>query len=107
MLDALHEADIPVLGRRQYLGLTVGASYCLGGATDDGIAIAVCEYASPEAAVAGKSFMESRFAVMTPTAKRAVRGATVITVVDAHEPRSRRVERALEVFAAISPQQTN
>lgn len=102
VLDALAQADVAVVSRKQYLGLTVRATYCMGGATRDGVAIAVCEYTDAAAARAGKTFMDQQFAAMAPTARRATHGATVLTIVDpsaATDPA--RAERVLEVFAAL------
>lgn len=102
VLDALAAADLAVVRRTQYLGATVRASYCAGGATSDGLVISVCEYPDADSAHAGRTFMNERFAAMTPAAKRAAQGATVLTIIDPDAPaRAVRVERALEVFAAL------
>src|SRR5262245_59500374 len=42
VFDALERAGVSVVGKRQYLGVTLGASYCAGGMTRDGVAISVC-----------------------------------------------------------------
>lgn len=102
VLDALDRRELVVATRRQFLGVTVHASYCLGGKTRDGIAIAACEYPDPAAATAGKAFMDQRFAAMSPLARRAVRGSTVLTItdpsVDAH---ATVVARGFDAFAAL------
>ncbi|MBA3392142.1 MAG: hypothetical protein H0T89_05830 [Deltaproteobacteria bacterium] len=77
---AFDRAGVPVRGQRQYLGVTMQAGYCAGGVTLEGIAISVCEYTSPEAAEAGRRFMERRFAAMTPHAKRVLHGPTLLSI---------------------------
>ena len=49
------------------------------------IGIAVCEYPSHEAALAGRKMMDSRFAKLVPDAVREVNGATLVTVANASQ----------------------
>jgi len=63
---------------KQYLAATARAAYCAGGRTADGISIAVCEYASPAAAEAGRAFVEQRFPNI-PGRRIVVRRATMLT----------------------------
>lgn len=103
VLDALERSGIGVGERRQFLGATVRAIYCAGGTTADHVAISICEYATPEAALAGKQFMDKRFAAMNLNAHRVVRDRTVLSVVDPASTGSS--ARILERFAAIEPQE--
>ncbi len=102
VLDALEQAQLPVSSRRQYLGGTLQASYCTGGASRDGLAIAVCEYPDAEAAVAGKQLMDRRFAAIKQVAQRRAHHNTVLTIAgDTNATNTALVERAFEVFAAL------
>lgn len=102
VLDALEHAQLPVPSRRQYLGASLRASYCTGGVTRDGLAIAVCEYPDAEAAVAGKQLMDRRFAAMKQAASRRAHRNTVLTIAGQTNPSNNAlVERAFEVFAAL------
>lgn len=85
VLDALDHTGVKLDGRHQYAGFTMNAKYCAGGRTAAGIAVAVCEYATPDAAVAGKAFMDQRFAAMAPDAKREAHGGAVLTIAGAHD----------------------
>lgn len=75
---ALAAAGVPLEDTKQYLGLTAAASYCAGGRTADGLAIAVCEYPDPAAAAAGRARVTERFPV-GPGRRITVRGATTLT----------------------------
>lgn len=78
--DALERAGLVVGGRRQYLGITMRASYCAGGTTADGVAVSICEYPSKQAADAGKTFVDAQFSAMTPRARRVVHRHALLTV---------------------------
>lgn len=104
VLDELAQKQMNVTTRRQYVGAALRATYCIGGNTTDGVAISVCEYASPAAAQEGLALMNERFAPMSSTATRAIRESTVLTVSDPHGSNSPTSIRALETFAALSPQ---
>ena len=78
---ALAQAGVPVTdGPRQYVGSLVGAEYCVGGQTADGLGVSICEYASADKAAAGKALVEKRFAQLTPFRDIIVRGATTLTL---------------------------
>lgn len=104
VLDELAQNELSVTARRQYVGAALRATYCIGGNTSEGVAISVCEFASPTAAQEGLALMNERFAPMSATAMRAVRESTVLTVTDPNGSTSPRALRALETFAALSPQ---
>ena len=102
VLDALDRAELRIIERKQFLGAVVRASYCLGGRTGAGLAIAACEYADPAAAEAGKQLMDRRFSAMSPWARRSAHGTIVLTIADpsglAHDELA---AHAFEVFAAL------
>ena len=79
-LDALDRAGVKLDARHQYAGFTMQARYCAGGRTADGVAVAVCEYPTPAAAIAGKAFMDQRYAAMAKTARREAHGGSVLTI---------------------------
>ena len=97
---ALERAEVRLKRTRQYLGATVNASYCAGGITDQGLAISVCEYTSEEAAADGMTFMEKRFAALTPHARRHVRGQTLLTIA-APSGSTDAADRAVETFSSL------
>lgn len=102
VLDALEGAQLRIVERKQFLGATVHAAYCLGGRTGEGLAIATCEYADPAAAEAGKQFMDREFAAMTPWARRSAHETIVLTIADpSGVPHDEIATRAFEVFAAL------
>lgn len=102
VLDALEQQQLAVAVRRQYLGAALRASYCIGGATHDGLSVAVCEYSSREAALAGKQLMDSRFAAVSESAVREVKDNAVLTIAGyADEAQRARIARALQVFATL------
>lgn len=102
VLDALDRAKLRIVERKQFLGATVHARYCLGGRTGAGLAIAACEYEDPAAAEAGKALMDRQFAAMAPWARRSAHGTIVLTIADpsgaAHDELA---AQAFEVFAAL------
>jgi hypothetical protein len=101
VLDALEAAGIKLAERRQFLGIAMKASYCAGGTTSDGVAISVCEYATAEAAQAGKAFADRQYAAMSPNAIRAIHGASLLTVVHPQERSPALAERALHTFTTL------
>ncbi len=60
VLDAIDKVS-PLGPRHQYVGVTVGASYCSGANTKSGLAISVCEYKSPADAARGRAMLETRY----------------------------------------------
>jgi hypothetical protein len=64
---------------KQVVAATVRARYCANGPID-GATIAVCEYASPAEAAAGRDQTRATFAALEPTRLIVIRGATMITV---------------------------
>ncbi|MGE5180799.1 MAG: hypothetical protein ACM31C_01995 [Acidobacteriota bacterium] len=86
VFDALERAGISLADRTQYAGVAMKAAYCAGGRSADGLVVAICEYPSHEAALAGKAFMDREFPLAT--AEREVRGSTVMTAVGASRARA-------------------
>jgi hypothetical protein len=80
VLASFDAAGIALAEQKQYIAMTVKAAYCVGGQTKDGLSIAVCEYATPAAAEAGRTFVTERFRI--PDLDRAihVRGATTLAL---------------------------
>lgn len=102
VLDALERAQLRLVERKQFLGATVHAAYCLGGRTGEGLAVAVCEYADPVAAEASKQFMDREFAAMSPWARRRAHETLVLTIADpAGIPHDEIAAQVFELFAAL------
>ena len=102
VLDALERAQLRIVERKQFLGATVHAAYCLGGRTGEGLAIAACEYADSAAAEAGKQFMDREFAAMAPWARRCAHQTIVLTIADpSGTPHDEIAMHAFEVLAAL------
>jgi hypothetical protein len=100
LFRALGERGITIASQKQVLAATAQASYCALGVTAETIAIAVCEYATREAAAAGKRLLDTRYAQLVPDAVRALNGTTLITI--AHGARHRDVrDRVLETFQSL------
>jgi hypothetical protein len=100
VFDALGAKGITLVTRHQVLASAAAASYCALGVTQDTIAIAVCEYPSHEAAVAGRSMMASHYARLVPDAVREINGNTLVTVANAAQHRDVR-DRVLDTFKAL------
>lgn len=102
VLDALEAAQLRIIERKQFLGATVHADYCLGGRTGEGLAIAACEYGDPAAAEAGMQLMDRQFAAMSPGARRRAHETIVLTITDpSGVPHDEIAARAFKVFAAL------
>jgi hypothetical protein len=80
VLASLGAAGIQLAEQKQYVAMTVKAAYCVGGQTADGLSIAVCEYESPAAAVAGRAFVTERFRIPDLDRVIHVRGATTLAL---------------------------
>ncbi len=93
VFDALDAAGMSLAQRTQYAGIVMQASYCAGGKSRDGLVVAICEYPTHDAALAGKQLMDREFPLAT--ARREVRGSTVMTAI------GDRRDRALETFATL------
>jgi hypothetical protein len=85
LFAALDAKGVKLAAQHQVLAAAAAASYCQLGVTPDTIGIAVCEYPSHEAALAGRKMMDSRFAKLVPDAVREVNGATLVTVANASQ----------------------
>jgi hypothetical protein len=84
LFAALAAHGISLASHHQVLATTAAASYCDLGVTKDTVAIAVCEYATPEAAAKGKQLLDSRYAQLVPGAVRTINGSTLVTVAGTH-----------------------
>lgn len=80
VLASLDAAGIELAEQKQYVAMTVKAAYCVGGQTADGLSIAVCEYESPSAAEAGRTFVTQRFRIPELDRVIHVRGATTLAL---------------------------
>ncbi len=67
----------------QCLGGNVGARYCVGGATADGLTVSITEFATAADAVAGRALSQQRFGDRIPNRRQLVRGATMLTLAAA------------------------
>jgi hypothetical protein len=85
LFAALDAKGVKLAAQHQVLASAAAASYCQLGVTPDTVGIAVCEYPSHEAALAGRKMMDSRFAKLVPDAVREVNGATLVTIANASQ----------------------
>lgn len=100
LFSALDQKGIKLVNQHQVLAAAAAASYCSLGVTKDTIAIAVCEYPSPDEAVAGMKMMNSRYAKLVPDAVREVNGNTLVTIANASQHREVR-DQVIETFKAL------
>jgi hypothetical protein len=100
VFSALKEKGVTLTAQHQVLASAAAASYCSLGVTADTIAIAVCEYPSHDAALAGRKLMDSHYAKLVPDAVREINGNTLVTVANASAHRDVR-DRVLETFKAL------
>jgi hypothetical protein len=100
LFDALKNHGVEILSQHQVLATTAAASYCMLGVTKDTIAIAVCEYPTHDAALAGEKLLDARYKKLVPDAVREVNGNTLVTVANAeHHPSVR--DRVFDTFKAL------
>jgi hypothetical protein len=102
VLEALAKADIPVGNTRQFIGRTVFATYCFGGASAKSTTVTVCEYASADAAKAGLEHSQTQFASI-PFRTLTQNKLTVLTLVrNADSPETKaEMDKAIEVFTKL------
>ncbi len=84
VVAAFADGGAPVSELKQFLGSTVGASYCAGGATANGVAIAVCEYPSAAAAEEGRAGVIARFPAVTGR-RSIINRSTMLTLTSSDE----------------------
>jgi hypothetical protein len=101
VFDALAGAGVALQARKQYLASTAHASYCAGGKTHDGIAVAVCEYADAAAAAEGKKSIEAAWGKATPNARRIVHRSTLLTITPIDAKQVAVVDRAIGAFTRL------
>ena len=82
LFRALTDRGVTLTRQQQVLAATAQASYCKLGITIENVAIAVCEYASRDAARAGKQLLDTRYAKLVPDAVRSLNGNTLVTVAN-------------------------
>jgi hypothetical protein len=100
VLDVIDQAGLKLERRRQYLGSTVKAAYCIGGTTSDGVAVSACEYPTPAAAAEGLAYMNGALK-NTQLAKREQHASTVLSIAN-HDARSDGlVHEAFNQFSAL------
>jgi len=100
LFDTLASQGIEIASKHQVLATVAAASYCMLGVTKDTVAIAVCEYPSHDAAVAGQKLLDARYRKLVPDAVREVNGSTLVTVANAdHHPGVR--DRVFETFKSL------
>jgi len=100
LFAALKDKGITLSAQHQVLATAAAASYCQLGVTPDTIGIAVCEYPSHEAALAGRKMMDRRFGKLVPDAVREVNGATLVTIANASQHVAMR-DQILTTFRAL------
>jgi len=100
LFTALDQKGIKLVTQHQVLAAAAEASYCSLGVTKDTIAIAVCEYPTHDAALAGAKMMNSRYAKLVPDAVREVNGNTLVTIANASQHREVR-DQVIETFKAL------
>jgi phenylpyruvate tautomerase PptA (4-oxalocrotonate tautomerase family) len=100
LFDALAARGIELQSKKQVLAATAQASYCALGVTRESVAIAICEYASQDAARAGKELLDSRYGRLVPDAVRSLNGATLVTVANGTGHPAVR-DRVLETFRSL------
>ncbi|HEU0033855.1 MAG TPA: hypothetical protein VFQ53_24675 [Kofleriaceae bacterium] len=102
VFEALGRAGLALPQTRQYVGLTMQASYCAGGTTADHVVVAACEYPTQAAAQAGLDHMNHVFGTAAPHAQRVVHATTVVTITPPPGPdHDRIVERAFTAVRAL------
>jgi hypothetical protein len=80
---AIETAGVTFDEKKQVLGLSVGASYCMrAGNTTNGLNVVVCEYETAAKAKTGIELVNTKFADLSPTRTFTTKGSTTIQVID-------------------------
>jgi hypothetical protein len=103
LFDALEaKANIKLLERKQFMGATVGAAFCAGGATEatatsKPVNVAMCEYADDASAQASLEEMNKNLPLANT--RREEHHAAVMTVTGSSD--DARVDAAFKVFESL------
>ena len=102
VIEALNKGGVPVDSVKQFMGRTVLALYCSGGATGHSTSVTVCEYADAEAAKAGLAHSEKQFGTI-PLRTLTQNKASVLTLVRATDTPETKAEadKAIEIFTKL------
>lgn len=100
VIAALGKDGVVVEDVKQHLGAPVGAKYCVGGTTKNGVAMSICEYESATAAEAGRATSQKAFGAIEGR-EIFLRKATTLTMLqsaptDATRAEVKRAAAALE-----------
>jgi hypothetical protein len=99
--DAVFAAlGTPGARTRQVLGETLGAAYCETSVADQGMVLAVCEFADAHAAEQGRERSHALFDELIKNRVLTVNGQTLLTVVSSG-PDVHRAQQLSERFAAL------
>lgn len=95
VLSAIELAGVKVEAPRQYLAASVDATYCVGGRSSRGLAIAVCEYPDAAAARSGRAVSLEKFG---PADGREVHARGPLTLSVTGVDRAGEKSRAVDAF---------
>lgn len=92
---------VAVQEAKQHLGAPVGARYCMGGVTESGLSMSVCEYVDAAAAEAGKAMSTKAFEKI-PNRAIAIKKSTTLTILGTSSPASAAESKKLfDLFAGM------
>ncbi len=103
VLAALAAAGIKVPATKQFLGATVGATYCFGGRAESGLGVSVCEYSDEDAAQKGRELSLTKFKDL-PNRTILVNKKTTLTLAAIAAPPAAgdpEVSKASDVFSKL------
>lgn len=106
ILSALARADVKVADPRQEIATVHRARFCIGGSTEKGLAISVCEYDSEQAARAGREHSLKMFAAI-PNREIFVHGRAALILRADHMPAGKHADarRAIEALQRLPKEQ--
>jgi hypothetical protein len=100
--DALAAGGLAVEDRKQVLGATVKASFCMMGRTKNGMSVSVCEYPDEKAADAGRAYSLETFQGAAPHRAIVVNKKTTLTLsTDGPLESDVDAKKAQEIFAKL------
>jgi hypothetical protein len=98
VLAALVRGGLPLERHQQVLASTVGAAYCTSAVTEQGVAVAVCEYPAEDAARRGLAYSHQAFDRLIPGRRLLLNRKTLLTMTGAAEAEA---TQAAQILAAL------
>ena len=99
---AIVKSGVPLDDQSQHLASPIGALYCLGGRSSQGLAMSACEYADAEKAASGKALSVKSFASLQHRDVTINKKTTLTILQSPYDAKSQAAhDKALAAFKAL------